>query len=281
MRAGPLSSTEVIELLNHYFVPAFVSMEDYEDHGTAPAAEKAEYWRIYHAAHAAGMSVGSVHVYIVSQDGQPIATRHVAKAIEEGELRSLLSETVRDLNVKRGDPLLRPAAQSAAPPHEPDDLVLHLVARYARHGGSWNEFPGEDWVVLRRAQWEKLLPPVGSTTTVGSGWDIDPELSAIILTHVYPQTENNDLRKNRLDRQSLRATIVSSAGGIARARVDGDLRMKHSFYPGRDTEQFVDAALIGYIDFGPESRRIRAVGLATDSARYDGHEFGVGIRSAQ
>jgi hypothetical protein len=93
MRAGPLSSPEVIDLLNHYFVPVFVSMEDYEDGGAAPAAEKAEYWRIYHAAHAAKMSVGSVHVYILSPAGEPIATRHVAKAIEKGELKSLLEQT--------------------------------------------------------------------------------------------------------------------------------------------------------------------------------------------
>jgi hypothetical protein len=265
--------------LNHYFVPAFVSMEDYEDSGSAPAAEKAEYWRIYQSAHAAKMSVGSVHVYILSAAGEPIATRHVAKAIEKGELQSLLEQTIRDLKIPRGEPVLKPAPQSAPQEHAPDDLVLHLVARYSHQGGSWNEFPGENWLVLPRASWEKLLPPTGPKAELGASWEIDPAVSASILTHVYPQTENNDPRKNRLDRQSLKATVVSVGEGVIRARLDGQLHMKHSFYPGRDTEQFVDATLVGYVDFDPGSRHIRAVRLATDPARYDEHPFGVGIRS--
>jgi hypothetical protein len=279
MRAGPLSSPEVIDLLNHHFVPAFVSMEDYEDNGSAPGAEKAEYWRIYHTAHAAGMSVGSVHVYILSPEGKPIATRHVAKAIEKGELQSLLEQTVRDLKVPRGEPLLQPAPQSVPPEHAADDLVLHLVARYAHQGGSWNEFPAENWLVLPRVSWEKLLPPSGTEPSAGSAWDVDPAVSAAILTHIYPQTENNDIRKNRLDRQFLRATVVSVAEGVVRARLKGQLHMKHAFYPGRDAEQFVDATLLGYVDFEPTSRRIRTVRLATEEARYGEHAFGVAVRS--
>jgi hypothetical protein len=279
MRAGPLSSPEVIDLLNHFFVPVFVSMEDYEESGSAPAAEKAELWRIYHTAHAAKMSVGSVHVYVLSPNGEPIATRHVAKAAEKGEVQSLLEQTIRDLKTPRGEPLLKPAPQSVPPEHGPDNLVLHLVARYAHQGGSWNEFPGENWLVLHRDAWEKLLPSVGRKADVGLSWEIDPAVSASILTHVYPQTENNNPRKNRLDRQILKGTIVSLGKDFVRGRLDGQLHMKHSFYPGRDTEQIVDATLVGYIDFEPDSRRIRAVRLATDPARYDEHAFRVAIRS--
>jgi len=277
MRAGPLSSSEVIDLLNHYFVPVFVSMEDYEDGGSAPAAEKAEYWRIYHAAHAAKMSVGSVHVYILSPAGEPIATRHVAKAGEEGELKSLLEQTSHDLKIPRGEPLFKPTPQSVPPERAPDALALHLVARYARQGGSWNEFPAEDWLLLDRAEWKKLLPPSELNEVVGSSWDIDPAVSASILIHVYPQTENNDVRKNRLDRQSLKATCVSVGDSVIRVRLDGQLRMKHSFYPGRDTEQFVEATILGYVDFERASHRIRAVRIVTDPAKYDEHAFGVAI----
>jgi hypothetical protein len=277
MRAGPLSSPEVVDLLNHYFVPVFVSMEDYEDHGAAPAAEKAEYWRIYHTAHAAKMSVGSVHVYIVSPAGEPIATRHVAKAIEPGELKSLLEQVRHDLKTPRGEPLFKPSPQSVPPERARDDIALHLVARYAHQGGSWNEFPAENWLVLTPAQWKKLLPASEQNEVVGTSWEIDPAVSTSILTHVYPQTENNDLRKNRIDRQSLKATVVAVDDSIIRVRLDGQLRMKHSFYPGRDTEQFVDATILGYFDFERASHRIRAVRIATDPANYDGQAFGVAV----
>lgn len=277
MRAGPLSSPEVVDLLNHYFVPVFVSMEDYEDTGAAPAAEKVEYLRIYHAAHAAGMSVGSVHVFILSPAGEPIATRHVAKATEPGELKSLLEQTRQDFKTPRGEPVFKPAPQSVPPERAQDVLALHLVSRYAHRGGSWNEIPAENWLLLNRAEWTKLLPPSEQHEVVGSSWDIDPTVSASILTHVYPQTENNDIRKNRLDRQSLKATVVSVDDATIRAHLDGKLRMKHSFYPGRDTEQFVDATILGYVEIDRTSHKIRALRIATDPAQYDGQAFGVAI----
>jgi hypothetical protein len=163
------------------------------------------------------------------------------------------------------------------PERAPEDLALHLVARYARQGGSWNEFPAENWLLLTRAEWKKLLPSSEQNEAVGCSWEIDPTVSASILTHVYPQTENNDIRKNRLDRQSLLATVVAVSDRTIRTRLDGQLRMKHSFYPGRDTEQFVDATILGYIDFERASHKIRAVRIATNPAQYDGQDFGVAV----
>jgi hypothetical protein len=65
MRAGPLSSPEVIDLLNGAFVPVFAVNEDYRDDGPAPADDKAEYRRIYREALDAGLSAGTVHAYVV------------------------------------------------------------------------------------------------------------------------------------------------------------------------------------------------------------------------
>ena len=38
---------------------------------------------------------------------------------------------------------------------------------------------------------------------------IDREVATKLLTHFYPATENNDLSKNKFDRQSLKATVVA------------------------------------------------------------------------
>jgi hypothetical protein len=274
MRAGPLSRTEVIDLLNHHFVPIFLSMEDYEDDGRASSEEKTELHRVFRRAGQAKLSVGTVHVYIVAPDGTPIDSRHVAEAAKGDNTLKLLRATVEKLDIARGEPLIRPVPQSAPPEHDPDALVLHLVARYAHVGGSWNEFPSENWLVLGRGEWKKLLPAGDEHS-----WEIEPKVADRLLVHFYPQTENNDVSTNRLDRHSLRATIVSEREGVARARLEGTLRMKHAFYPGRDDNQFVEATLRGYLDFEPATQGVRCLRLVTESATYGEHAFGVAVRS--
>src|SRR4051812_20713536 len=101
MRAGPLSSPEVIDLLNHYFVPVFVSIEDYEDEGQASSEEKTELRRVFREASQAKLSVGTVHVYIVASDGTPVDSRHVADAASGNNTLKLLQSTVEKLKVAR------------------------------------------------------------------------------------------------------------------------------------------------------------------------------------
>jgi hypothetical protein len=279
LRAGPLSSPRVVDLLNRYFVPVYVSMEDFEEDGPAPAGEKAELRRIFREAGAAGMSVGTVHVYLLAPDGRPIDTLHVAQATRPGRLVEALERAIRTLHVNEGPPLIPPTAQSTPPDRAPDTLLLHLTARYLHRGGSWNEFPSENWIVLDRGMWSKLLPPDPGPVEVGRSWPIDPAVSARLLTYFYPQTENNDVATNRLDRHTLRATVVSTSDGVARVRIDGELRMKHPFYPHRDDDKFVEATILGALDFDIASRRLRSIRLATERATYGTQAFGVAVRS--
>src|SRR4051812_21440569 len=95
MRAGPLANAKVISLLNRYFVPVYLSNEDYADKGPAPAEEKALKQRIYHEAARAGLSVGTVHVYILTPDGgHPVDSLHVADAARADRLVATLQRAV-------------------------------------------------------------------------------------------------------------------------------------------------------------------------------------------
>ena len=49
--------------------------------------------------------------------------------------------------------------------------------------------------------------------------------------------------------------------------------MQHSFYPNRPDDRIVEATVVGYLWFEPESRRIRALELVTDSATYGKEKF--------
>jgi hypothetical protein len=276
MRAGPLSNSRVISLLNRFFVSVYAANEDYREGGVQPVEEKAEYNRIFKEAHAAKLSVGTVHVYILSPAGHPIDSLHVATASKTDRLIDLLEGTVEKLHVREGKALVSPITQSAPPRRASDSLMLHLTARSLDGRGAWSDFPVEDWIVLGRDEWERLLPR--SQVQAGDSWEVDKTISASLLTHFYPPTENNDVTKNRFERQSLKATVVSVGNGAARARIEGELRMQHSFYHKEDGKT-VEATLVGSIDFEPSSRKIRFLLLVTDRAAYGGGTFGVAVRS--
>src|SRR5262245_43619140 len=229
MRTGPFSDSRVIGRLNRYFVPVLAVNEDYRGPGCAPAEERAEYQRIYREALQAKFSTGTVHVYVVEPGGKPIGTLHVARAARTEALLELLDGVVSKYDLKPGKgPVVEPRPLSAAPPVKEGGLVLHLTARPLAGGGSWNGV-SENWVTYTPAEVSKLLP-AGKAVKVGQAWSPDAALAARLLTHFYPVTENNDVTKNRIEQQELTARVLSFSGGLARARLDGQLRMKHSFY---------------------------------------------------
>src|SRR5437879_2983425 len=95
MRASSLSDAKVITLLNRYFVPVYVSNDDAADWGTGPLEEKAEYQRIYVETVKAGLSSGTVHVYLLTPDGHPFDSLHVAEAYKPERLLPMLERAVQ------------------------------------------------------------------------------------------------------------------------------------------------------------------------------------------
>ncbi len=289
MRASSLSNKKVIELLNAHFVPVYVSNEDYRPGGPAPADERGHKDRIYREALAAKLSTGTVHAYVLTPDGRPIDSLHVANAAKPANTIAMLERAVQKLNVPAGKPLIKPTPGAAAPTAEKDALVLHLTARVLK-GGGWGEFPAENWIVLGKDQWPKFLPsasPVGQSSSpvgqasvpaVGTSWEIDPRVAAVIMNHVYPATENNDISKNQIEHQELKATLLSIKDDNAHARLDGRLKMKHWFYH-KDDGNTVDATLVGYLDFAVDRSKIISLRLVTEKASYNNGTFGVAVRS--
>ena len=282
MRAGPLSNKTVSETLNRYFVPVYTSNEDYRDNGSAPPEERAAYQKVYRAALDKKLSAGTVHAYVLTPDGDPIDSLHVADAARADNLLNMLLRTVEKLGTKPGRTLVDPVAQSACPVDlDGKRLVLHLTARAEGTNpsdDSWHAYPSEDWIVLDEADQAKLLPPASADLKAGATWEIDRGVATKVLTHFYPQTENNDVSRNRIDRVRVTATVVSVRDGVARARLDGELLMQHPFYH-KETPDMVDATVVGYLEFRPESRRVKTLKLATDRATYMKRKFDVGVRS--
>lgn len=275
MRTGPFSSDRVIELLNTAFVPVYAVNEDYRAEDVVPKEERAEYQRIYREALAKKFSTGTVHVYVLNPAGEVVGTRHVADAAKTKELIKFLEEMATTLGTKPGTVLVGPKTQSRPPGHAEGSLVLHLASRGLGGGGSWGG-TAENWIVYTREEVKQLLP--AGAVQAGTRWELDGGLATRLLVHVYPVTENNDPAKNEIWEKRLAGTVVSVKDGVAVARLEGRLVMRHDFYHKPDGK-VVETGLIGYVEFEPAGGKVRAIRLVTDGATYGGGKFGVAVRS--
>jgi hypothetical protein len=253
------------------------------------------------------LSIGTVHAYVFTAEGRALDSRHVAHA-GPASVIEMLEGAMKQLKLSAGEPLVAPHPQSPRPDCGDDALVLHLVTRYlvprgaaeAKQGiddelapidanlggersGQWSALPSEDWYVLERADWTQLLP--NGRVAVGDTWQVDAKLVETLLTRFYPTTELNDLSKNRLDERALKLTAVAVEDNRIRARIDGRLKMKHPFYPGRDDDNFVNATIVGLMEFDPAKPQIHSLQVVTDEATYGAgnrlQPFGVALQLEQ
>ncbi len=130
-------------------------------------------------------------------------------------------------------------------------------------------------MILKRAQWQKLLPPQQPTPTVGTAWDLEKEVMAEPLHRFYPQTEETtDDARTRIDRQEMRATVISTESGVITARIQGKLTMRRTSTNGKPDPNLIEAEIGGSIQWrtdGPDGPKIRSLQLVTMKAIH-GHE---------
>jgi hypothetical protein len=268
MRAGPLSDRRVIDALNRSFVCVYTANDDYFK---APAGERQELDRIYQEGVAKKLSIGTVGAYVLTPDGHPYNTLQFASS---EETLAFLGRAVRQFKPTPGKPVVPPAPQSAPPRAAADAVTLHLISR-ADDRGSWGEFPAENWIVLTRADWSKLLPT--GQVNQGQTWELDRAVSARILTYFYPQTENNDARVDRIEKQWLTAKALTVKDNMVTARVDGFVKMQHVFYPGRTDAQPLAAEVVGVLTFEPG--KPPSLQLTTTRAVHGQRPFKVAVRT--
>jgi hypothetical protein len=294
MRASSLSNDKVIDLLNHFFIPVYLSNEDFAKGGCAPEEERKELQRIFRESLDAKRSTGTVHVYLMGPDGRAFNSMHVASAYKVERLVPMLQAAAEQYKLTAGRTLFPPGQQSRHPKCAADSLVLHLVARNVVKKGddfvptqtklgetrsaNWGSYPSEDWIVFSKEEAAQLLPR--GDVSNGASWKVDAALASRFLAHFYPTTENNDVKKNKIQKQELMGTVVSVKDGVARAKLTGHLTMEHWFYHKADGNA-VDTDLLGYLDFEAATGKVRSLRLITENATYNRRPFGVVLRSVE
>ena len=285
-----LSDDRVISLLNSSFVPVFTSNEDFRDNGAAPKEERQLLQSIHRDGHAKGLSVGSVHAYVVSPEGKLIDSLHTVEVSKPAALLAMLQKAAAALHVRAGQPVVPVQKRGIQTPSNAA-LALHVTSRYLERkgnelvlvenaGGNWSALPGEDLIALSQDEVRGFIPP---NQRVGTEWSLPRSLSDKLLVRFYPPTENNDPAKNIITESEVTCRVLSSKNGESRVGITGRFRMKHPFYH-RDDDWFVSAGLTGYYDVDPKHGKISRFRMTTESAEYcNGSQsrlpFGVAVRS--
>ncbi|MGE3807593.1 MAG: RNA polymerase sigma factor [Gemmataceae bacterium] len=279
LRASAFSNDAIIDFVNHSYVPVYLSGLD----------RNAELERIRATAPTLAPIFSASEAFILDPDGRPLQAVEACHSCSPAGLGEVLNWFARE----RGDELaFAPTKQSRRPAASADALVIHLVSRYLKRvegklvplddplGVSVNYFsrglPAEDWLVLERSQWAGFWP--AQPLDVGGTWEIGPETSALLYRYCYPPTEVNEVTRSRIDASKLTGTVVARSGNLVRARLDGNLTMKHRFAPERDDNKLVVATFQGYIDFDVASGRVQSLQLHSVEGRYGKREFGVALR---
>jgi hypothetical protein len=233
--------------------------------------------RIYLEFHSKKLGIGDVHVYALAPDKSAIASLSINLAQDPAKMIPFLQSVVDKLHVAPGPTAIKPHPTSVPPAVPADALAIHLVSR-ALAGGSWHEFPSENWIVLSGAEWAQLLP--AGTVAANSSWTVPQPVAVKLGEWVYPQNEEKTSKnRSRVDQADFRLTVVSVQGNLARARIDGKIKLLHSFYPGGKAEDFAVSELSGYMDFNFADRRIQRLRIVTNKANYNDTPFAASLVS--
>jgi hypothetical protein len=268
----------VIELLNKYYVPVTSANEDMEPGGRAPQAERDERRRIYGDFLERKMGAGEVHVYVIGPDRRSLGGLDVGSAMDIDKEVAFLSALATQEHVQAGPPPFRPQPRSIPPHADSSSLAIHLTARKIEGGRTWNEFPSENWIMLTRQDWSQVLPPSGAS--LQTTWTMPPAVAMKLGEWVYPQTEETHrVNRSKVELADFRLTIVTLQGSLCRARIEGKVRLVHSFYPGHPAEDYASADLIGFADFDLGRGEVQRLRIVTQKAQYQGTQFACSLVS--
>src|SRR5262249_11256970 len=128
MRASSLSDERVIELVSRYFVPAWLSRDNYQL-GARSDAERAGIHRIYLDKRKRSLKGGTVCVYLLAPDGAVLATLPVHQAHDPKNLVPFLKQIIEKEQLEPRNPeAVQPSAASrmAVRSRTQGGLILHV-----------------------------------------------------------------------------------------------------------------------------------------------------------
>lgn len=296
IRAVSLCDKDLIDRLNHYFVPLVVEL-NYRITSLNPIDTPSGRQMIETFAPYFRRRPALLQTFVMTSDGKVV---NVAEPM--GQTADVISNqtaaAIRELGLKPGESIA-PYVSNA---HDPNaSLQLRVVIRYndsnviselrqlhpLSNTPGYNVYPAaltaatRDWVSLTPEQCAQMLPVAGAG--VGTAFDVSDGVARTVLSHFRPEPSlmepDGDTKAiARVQKASLRGTVTSVSGDTARAELRGRLEM---YQPGLRPESAGESPsdknrvaldVVGYVDWNPKTRAITHLSMSTANATYTGYD---------
>lgn len=265
MRASSLSNVRVIELVSRYFVPVWVSRDNYQL-GTRPAAEWLELRRLDRETKQRGLKGGTVCVYVMAADGTVLATLPVHQAHDPKNLVPFLQQIIDKEKLAPRNP---EAVQASAVPRKPvapktkGGVVLHV--RTKNEGARKGYGVSEDWVQLTAEEWKALLP--AKDAKAGATRKVPDKVADKLFQYFYPPGPNWKIKDSTIKERSLTATLISATDKEVRVGLRGSVTVSHPF-GDKDTPGEVTAKVVGVLHYDPAKKTLTSFVMADMGANF-------------
>jgi hypothetical protein len=264
MRVSSLSNPKVAEEISRYFVPTWVSRDDYAAREPRSKEEKAELLRIDRERVKRGMKGGNVCVFIIAPNGDVLATQPVQIASNPEKHLEFLRKIIEDYKMTpRDEEAIR---DTAAKPEEEkpktkDGRIVHVWTRLERSG---NRSRTIDRVELTAADCKEFLP--AADARAGASWKIAESVAHKLYQYGYPPNPYWMVKDCKIEKSTLKATLSSLSDDEARIRLAGEMEL--IFPVGKPTEGRVTAKFVGYARVDRKKGALTALALVSDEAKY-------------
>ncbi len=265
MRVSSLSDERVIALLTKYFVPAWVSRDDYQLDPRGKD-EQTELDRIDRERHRRGLEGGTVCVFVLDPEGSVLATQRVQNAYKPEKLLPFLEKIIADkkLTPRDAEAIRSSTARpSAVGPKTKDGLLVHVWTRCDQAGT--NRGVSHDRVELTSAEWKAFVPAVDAPT--GKTWTIPEAVAHKLFQYCYPPGPIWRVKDCKVLRGVLNASLISVSAGEARIKLEGEMELS---FPntGKPTDGRITARFVGVAHAELSKQTLTSLALVSEQADY-------------
>ncbi len=264
MRVSSLSDPRISDLISKYFVPAWVSRDDYQLQPRSKE-EKAELDRLDRERGRRHLEGGNVCVFIVAANGDVLATQRVQLAYYPENLLPFLQKIIADykLTPRKGEAIRASTAKPVqVKPKTTDGRFVHIWTRIDR-GGNCRSV-SNDRVELTTAEWKTFLSPADARP--GASWMIPEGIAHKLFQFGYPPNSYWMVKDCKVLKGTLQAKLTAMSDEEARMELEGAMEL--SFPHGKPTEGRVTARFVGVARQDRKKQTLASLALVSEQADY-------------
>ena len=265
MRVSSLSDKRVIELITKYFVPAWVSRDDYQLDPRSEA-ERAELERLDRDRSKRKLKGGTVCVFVIDPDGSVLATQPVQQAYKPENLVPFLEKIVADKHLQPRDAesiRASAAVPAAVKPKTDGGRLVHIYTRCDQ--SETNGGLSQDRIELTAQECKAFAP--AADAKAGASWKIPESIARKLFQFCYPPQPHWKATDCKVLTGTLKATLIAVSARESRLKLEGEMKLSFP-HSGKPTDGRITAQFVGLAHWDARKQRLMSLALVSERAEY-------------